>query len=204
MDRKEHWENIYATKALNEVSWYQPKPETSLEFIERSGCQKKAKIIDVGGGDSFLVDNLLEKDFSNVSVLDISENAVERAKKRLGQQAGKVSFIVSDVVNFNPEESVYDVWHDRAAFHFLRDQKDKEAYLNAVKKGLKPGGTLIIGTFSENGPLKCSGIEIQQYSLAEMQAFFGDEFEFIEGETLNHQTPFDTLQNFSFARFKRL
>src|SRR5690606_5640055 len=149
---------IYETKTLKEVSWYQPIPETSLEFIQKMSIPKDAAIIDIGGGDSFLVDYLLDLGFSNISVLDISEKAIERAKERLGNSAEKVNWIVSDITEFESEKR-FDLWHDRAAFHFLTNENDIQKYVELTRKLIRKNGALIIGTFSEYGPKKCSGIE---------------------------------------------
>ncbi len=160
-ERKAHWEHIYATKTLKEVSWYQPKPETSLAYFTANNIAKNAAIIDVGGGDSFLVDCLLEEGYTNLTVLDISAKAIQRAKDRLGNKASKVTWIVSDVLEFQPTQT-YDVWHDRAAFHFLTEAKDIEHYKQLVSKASTKGGVLVIGAFSKKGPTKCSGIPITQ------------------------------------------
>jgi SAM-dependent methyltransferase len=200
-NRKKHWENIYQTKELNEVSWYQPKPEISLQIIAEFNFPKTAKIIDIGGGDSFLVDHLLDLGYLDITVLDISEAAIERAKKRLGERSNTVKWIVSDASNFTPTEK-YDIWHDRAAFHFLTDEVDINQYLDSAKTGLSENGRMIIGTFSENGPLKCSGIEIKQYSEQSMTERFKVHFEKVNGRTIDHLTPFDTIQNFIFCSFK--
>jgi ubiquinone/menaquinone biosynthesis C-methylase UbiE len=201
-NRKEHWENIYSTKQLNEVSWYQPTPTTSLNLIEELNIPKTASIIDIGGGDSFLVDNLLKLGYENITVLDISIKAIERAKKRLGKQSENVKWIEADASNFNPKAS-YDLWHDRAAFHFLTDEKDIENYLKAAQKGIKPSGNLIIGTFSTEGPKKCSGIDIKQYSEDSLNHIFKDTFSKIDCKTIEHQTPFSTTQSFTFCKFKK-
>ena len=200
-NRKAHWETIYDTKALNEVSWYQPTPRTSLDFIQKY-AEKDDAIIDVGGGDSFLVDHLLDLDYTNISVLDISENAIERAKKRLGDKAQNVKWIVSDITEFEPKES-YNIWHDRAVFHFLTDAKDIEKYQQIVAAALSPKGKKLIGTFSESGPKKCSGIEIKQYSENLLKQTFQRDFEPLECFFENHTTPFDTIQNFVFCSFEK-
>ena len=202
IDRKQHWENIYQTKELKDVSWYQPTPETSLEFIANLKIAKDAKIIDVGGGDSFLAEFLLDLGYTDISVLDISSNAIERAKERMGESAQKVKWIVSDVTQFNPTEK-YDLWHDRAAFHFLRSENDIESYLKILNQSITENGQLIIGTFSEDGPLKCSGIDIKQYSEESMVNQFKTHFEKIACIQVVHPTPFDTTQNFTFCSFKR-
>lgn len=201
-DSKKHWENIYQTKSLHEVSWYQPVPETSLQIMADLNIPTVASIIDVGGGDSFLVDELLQKGFTDVSVLDISEAALKRAQSRLGDQAIEVEWICTDASKFIPTKN-YDYWHDRAAFHFLTDAQEIEQYLRIAYQAMTPGGYLTVGTFSENGPLKCSGIPIQQYSEAQLSATFGKYFEKISCFTVDHPTPFDTIQNFIFGIFQK-
>lgn len=199
-DRKKHWENIYQTKALNEVSWYQPNPSTSIELIEDPAIEKQAKIIDIGGGDSFLVDKLLEKGYTDITVLDISEAAITRAKKRLGNNAEKVKWIISDVSKFEPLEQ-YDVWHDRAAFHFLTSTEDIDQYIRTINKGIKTGGKLIMGTFNESGPKKCSGIEIKQYSENSLSSIISNGFKKEECFLIDHTTPSGNIQNFLFCKF---
>lgn len=201
-DRKAHWENIYSTKQLNEVSWYQPTPETSLELIQKLVSSPADRIIDMGGGDSFLVDHLLDNGYANITVLDISEKAIERAKTRLGARADQVKWIVSDAAEFIPEET-YDIWHDRAAFHFLTQPEEVATYVQSAAKGIANDGALIIGTFSENGPLKCSGIEIQQYSEEHMAETFLAYFQKDDCFTVDHVTPFETTQNFRFCSFRK-
>ncbi|MEZ4858110.1 MAG: class I SAM-dependent methyltransferase [Flavobacteriaceae bacterium] len=202
-DRKNHWENIYKTKDLKEVSWFQPKPETSLEFFKHFKIPTTARIIDIGGGDSFLVDYLLDLGYQDISVLDISHAAIERAKQRLGDKALNVKWIVTDVTTFKPTET-YDFWHDRAAFHFLTDELDISNYLNTAKQNIHANGLLVLGTFSEQGPKKCSGIEIKQYSETTMTHRLKDFFEKIQCLTVDHKTPFNTVQNFVFCCFRKL
>lgn len=202
-DRKKHWENIYHTKALHEVSWFEPKPETSLHFLKEYKVEKTAKIIDIGGGDSFLVDHLLELGYQDISVLDISAAAIERAKLRLGDKADAVKWIVADAANFQPTEK-YDFWHDRAAFHFLTDETEINRYLETAQKSIQAKGVLVLGTFSEEGPKKCSGIEIKQYSENSMTSRLQAFFEKIKCITIDHKTPFDTLQNFVFCSFRKI
>lgn len=201
-NRKDHWESIYSTKQLNEVSWYQPKPETSLKFIKALNIPKSASIIDVGGGDSFLVDNLLDLGFSDITVLDISSNAIERAKKRLGKMSEQVTFIEADASEFNPTKT-YDLWHDRAAFHFLTDEREIKNYIQSAEKGIKPSGYMIIGTFATDGPTKCSGIEVSQYSEGSLSKKFDHQFKTIACQKVSHKTPFDTIQNFVFGTFEK-
>jgi ubiquinone/menaquinone biosynthesis C-methylase UbiE len=200
-NRKQHWETLYQTKALEEVSWYQPSPETSLQLIEIISLPKEARIIDVGGGDSFLVDHLLDLGFKNLSVLDVSEAALQRAQQRLGDQARNVQWICADVTQFQPER-IYDLWHDRAAFHFLTNKNEIQHYVHTATQALLPGGHLIIGTFSEQGPKKCSGIAIQQYSETSLLQQFSPYFSLKNSMYIDHPTPFGTLQNFLFCTFK--
>ncbi len=201
-ERKKHWETIYQTKQLNEVSWYQPVPQTSLDLVSKYVKSFDAKIIDIGGGDSFLVDHLLKLGYTNISVLDISEAAIERAKKRLGELAKNVTWIVSDISTFSPTEK-YDFWHDRAAFHFLTNKEEIQSYVQLVQASINSNGVLAIGTFSENGPLKCSGIEISQYTEESIAQLFKNGFEKIESFLVDHPTPFDTVQNFVFGVFMK-
>lgn len=203
LERKKHWEDIYEHKALTEVSWYQPTPATSLGMIQQFGISQESKIIDIGGGDSFLVDHLLDLGYENVTVLDISEKAIERAKSRLGARALDVKWVVADVTDFKPKEQ-YDLWHDRAAFHFLTQEEDIAVYMNVVSQSVRKGAYLVIGTFSENGPKKCSGIEIRQYSEQSMTTQMQSHFEKLGCLTVDHQTPFETTQQFLFCSFQRL
>lgn len=201
-NKQKHWENIYQTKELKEVSWYQPTPKTSLDFIKELNVPTTARIIDIGGGDSFLVDYLLELGYQDVSVLDISETAIEKAKQRLGRKAKNVKWIVTDITTFKSTEK-YDLWHDRAAFHFLTSEQDISIYLNTAQQSIKPNGFLIVGAFSEEGPKKCSGIDIRQYSETSMTQCFENLFTKIKCNVVDHKTPFDTTQNFIFCSFKK-
>jgi trans-aconitate methyltransferase len=203
LDRKKHWENIYQTKDLKDVSWYQPTPTTSLDFLKQFNIPTTAKIIDIGGGDSFLVDHLLDLGFTDITILDISAASLDRAKQRLGYRATKVKWIVADAATFKPTEQ-YDFWHDRAAFHFLTQEQEITNYIDTIQKSIKPTGVLVIGTFSEQGPKKCSGIEIKQYSETTMTDRLKKFFEKVKCITVDHQTPFDTIQNFIFCSFKKL
>ena len=200
--KKEHWENVFATKQESEVSWYQSKPQTSINFFIKNAIPKDAKVIDIGGGDSYLIDNLLELGYTNLFLLDFSENAINRIKNRLGANAEKVTFIVSDILDFQPE-TTFDVWHDRASFHFLTTEKDIDNYQKLVSNSLANNGFLFVGTFSENGPLKCSGLEITQYSESKLERIFVTDFTKLNCFTENHLTPFDTVQNFIFCTFKK-
>lgn len=200
--KKEHWENVFETKKESEVSWFQKEPKTSINLIEKLNLPKDAKIIDIGGGDSYLMDSLLDLGYTNLYLLDISSKAIERIKNRLGANAENVTFIVSDVLEFHPKEA-FDVWHDRASFHFLTEEIDIEKYSSLVTNSVVSNGNLLIGTFSENGPLKCSGLPITQYNESKMNDVFSNDFEMISSFTEDHQTPFETTQNFIFSTFKK-
>ncbi|MBS1488137.1 MAG: class I SAM-dependent methyltransferase [Bacteroidetes bacterium] len=202
MESLQHWNNIYATKQAHEVSWTQALPKTSLEFIHAATLPKEAAIIDIGGGDSKLVDFLLEEGFKNISVLDISEEALTRAKKRLGVKANYVNWIVSDITSFHPT-TFYQFWHDRATFHFLTTTVQIEKYMATARQAVKPGGFVTIGTFSDRGPTQCSGLNIRQYTEATLTKELDNGFEKIKCLTEDHETPFHTLQNFLFCSFKR-
>jgi len=198
---KEHWENIYATKGMQEVSWFQKVPTTSLELIKQFAKNKQDAILDIGGGDGFLVDNLLVLGYTDITVLDISENAIVRAKKRLGKLADKVKWIEADITKFVPKQE-YVIWHDRAVFHFLTNQHDKENYRELVKTAVS--GYFILAAFSDQGPSKCSGLEICKYAKQDLQAFFSIHFRMIRSFKYNHPTPFGTYQNFIFSVFNKM
>lgn len=202
-NNKSHWENIFATKNSNEVSWTQKYPKTAMTYLENLNLSKTANIIDIGGGDSNLVDVLLEKGFQNIWVLDISEFALERAKKRLGDKADLVHWIVADITEFKPEVK-FDFWHDRAVFHFLTSEASIDKYKTIIENAVNKEGNFLLGTFSEKGPLKCSGIDIKQYSQKSMKHTFKESFEAVKCFTENHTTPFDTVQNFQFCGFKKI
>ncbi|BAP33432.1 type 11 methyltransferase [Chryseobacterium sp. StRB126] len=199
-DNKNHWENVYETKNPDQVSWTQKKPQTSLDFINSFGLGKEAKIIDIGGGDSNLVDFLLEEGYENITVLDISVKALEKAKQRLGDKADKIKWIATDITAFQPTETYY-IWHDRAAFHFLTTPEQVSKYIDIAKKNIT--GYLVLGTFSKNGPAKCSGLDIQQYDEESLSEKFTEGFEKIQCITEDHTTPFETIQNFIFCSFKK-
>jgi len=200
LDRKKHWETVYETKNPDQVSWTQEIPITSLEFIHSFGLNKTAKIIDIGGGDSKLVDYLIDEGFENITVLDISAKSLEKAKKRLGEKAKKVNWIVSDIVDFVPNMT-FDVWHDRATFHFLTTSEQIKKYMKTARESVS--GFLTIGTFSDNGPKTCSGLEIKQYNENELSSEMKGGFDKIKCLTEDHLTPFGTTQNFLFCSFKR-
>ncbi|WP_161971696.1 class I SAM-dependent methyltransferase [Flavobacterium silvisoli] len=202
MDKKEHWENVFATKTEKEVSWYQEYPQTSVDFFKTLQLPLDSEIIDVGGGDSYFIDALLALGYTNLTLLDISGNAIARIKKRLGDKAKFVTFIESDILDFNPAKK-YLFWHDRACFHFLTETVQIEKYADIVDKALDKGGRIFIGAFSTEGPKKCSGLDIKQYSMESLRFVFEKEFQ-LEGCFIeNHKTPFDTVQNFIFCGFER-
>lgn len=202
INKKDHWENVFTTKTEKEVSWYQETPKTSLDFISKLNISKNAKIIDIGGGDSYFINSLLELEYTNLTLLDISQKVIERTKKRLGNNAEMVSFVATDILDFIAFEK-YDYWHDRASFHFLITKNQIDNYAKLAAQSISDDGNLVIGTFSENGPQKCSGLDITQYNQEKMQSVFDADFELIESFTENHQTPFGTIQNFIFCSFKK-
>ena len=201
-ERKAHWEKVFSTKQETEVSWYQQKPQTSINFFTENSIAKDAKIIDIGGGDSYLIDNLLELGYTNLYLLDISEQAIERIKVRLGEKARKVNFIVSNILDFQTEVK-FDVWHDRASFHFLTQPDDIQVYKSKVKDFTAENARLFMGTFSENGPKKCSGLDITQYNKVSLNEIFQENFTLTNSFIEDHKTPFDTEQNFIFCSFKK-
>lgn len=198
---RKHWENVYETKNPDEVSWTQEKPEVSLDLIRSFGLGKEARIIDIGGGDSNLVDFLLEEGYKNITVLDISAKALEKAKTRLGEKAGQVTWIHSDITMFEPSET-YDIWHDRAAFHFLTNAEQVSKYTDTAAKWVT--GFMVLGTFSKDGPKKCSGLDIRQYDEIALTEKFRSDFTKIKCFTQDHTTPFGTVQNFIFCSFKKI
>lgn len=200
IDRTKHWEKVYETKAPNQVSWTQEYPKTSFEIIQSFDLPKSARIIDIGGGDSKLIDCLLDAGYKHITVLDISEKALLRAQYRLGDKASRVNWIVSDITKFKPDTS-FDIWHDRAAFHFLTDTDEISQYVALATSCVK--GYLSIGTFSKQGPVKCSGLNISQYSKEELISTFNYGFNFLDSKYEDHTTPFDTEQNFIFCSFKK-
>lgn len=202
MSEKTHWEKVYTTKQASEVSWTQETPKTSLEFIRSFNVSKSAPIIDIGGGDSNLVDFLLLQGYTDITVLDISEAALERAQKRLGEKASLVHWIASDITEFKPDK-VYTVWHDRATFHFLTEAAQVEIYLRIAHAAIDTDGFLCMGTFSENGPQKCSGLSIKQYSPQSLKDTFAAGFEQLKCINEDHVTPFQTIQNFTFCSFRK-
>ncbi len=202
MKLKEHWEHVFTTKKIEEVSWYQPKPETSLNFFTENNIPKSASIIEIGGGDGFLMDFLIEMGYQNLNLLDISANALQRIQHRLGEKSKKVTFIESNIIDFQSNQ-IFDVWHDRACFHFLKEEKHIQAYVATASKLITSKGHLFIGTFSKQGPLKCSGLEISQYDAADLIALFEKDFTPVKCLQSNHPTPSGNIQNFTFCHFQK-
>ena len=199
---KEHWEKVFSSKTEEDVSWFQPYPETSVEFLKYFNLPLESNIIDVGGGDSHFIDALLDLGYKNIYLLDISSQAIERIKKRLGIKAELVHYINSDIVDFKPEVK-FDFWHDRAAFHFLTSEDAINKYVSIAEQAIHPCGYLVLGTFSEKGPTKCSGLEIRQYNQASMSSRFEKSFDRIKCVEVEHLTPFKTIQHFVFCSFRR-
>jgi hypothetical protein len=200
MDRKSHWENVYQTKQANEVGWTQEVPEASLRMLRSLNLPKSASIIDIGGGDSHLPEILLDDGYSDITVLDISASGIERAKKRLGERANLVKWIVSDIIDFEPDR-VYDLWHDRAAFHFLTKAVSITQYVKTASEHVS--GYITIGTFSLDGPKKCSGLDIRQYNEKILSDEFSPKFDMIDSFREDHITPSGNKQNFQFCTLKK-
>jgi 2-polyprenyl-3-methyl-5-hydroxy-6-metoxy-1,4-benzoquinol methylase len=204
IERQAHWESVYQTKGEHDVSWFEESPAISLELIRATGGNAKASIIDIGGGASRLVDALLDQGYSAVTVLDLSERALETSKARLGSQsAAKVKWVAVDVTAWEPSQA-YDVWHDRATFHFLTDRKDRAAYVERVLRAVRSGGHVIIGTFALDGPERCSGLPVVRYDAAAISKILGPPFGLSESRPHAHQTPMGAIQRFQFNRFRRL
>ena len=201
MEKKKHWENIYQTKTIDGVSWYQETPYESIELIKKFSTTDSDMIIDIGCGKSFLSDNLLKLNYKNITLVDISLNALNEVKKRLNNKS--LNFIETDVLNLKLERTV-DIWHDRAVFHFITNKKSVEKYISLCNEYIGEGGKLIIGTFAEDGPLKCSGLEIKRYSVENLKELFKENFEFIIGFKKLHSTPFGTRQSFTFCVFRKI
>jgi 2-polyprenyl-3-methyl-5-hydroxy-6-metoxy-1,4-benzoquinol methylase len=200
---KEHWENIYNSKKTEELSWTEDVPEISLAFIKNFQLPKTASIIDIGGGESKLAENLLDMGYVNITVLDISKSSIQKAKMRLGKRANKIKWMVQDVIDFDIDNQV-DCWHDRAAFHFLTSLDQISKYAIKAKQYVKTNGYAVIGTFSENGPKNCSGLPIKQYNQETISLAFADGFEKLSCINHEHQTPFKTSQSFLYCSFQRI
>jgi SAM-dependent methyltransferase len=199
MDVKKHWDKVYATKAPESVSWYRPQLETSLALIERAAVARSASIIDIGGGESTLVDDLLLRGYKTLNVLDVSPTAIEVTKKRLGTAAKQVRWLVGDIVEIELEPHAYDLWHDRAVFHFLTRPERRLAYVRQVTRAVRPGGHVIISTFGPEGPTKCSGLDVMRYDAESLHGEFGGHFRLVESSKELHKTPFGTTQQFLYC-----
>lgn len=199
MSQRDHWEGVYRKKGPDEVSWYQPHLERSLAFLDRAGLLADAAILDVGGGASTLVDDLLQRGFTRVTVLDLSESAIEKAKQRLGAAAERVTWIVGDVAEVELPEHAFDFWHDRAVFHFLTDEEARRRYVAQVRRALKPNGHIVVATFGPEGPEKCSGLPVMRYSAEGIHGQFGGEFRKVGSDREVHRTPWGTEQEFVYC-----
>ncbi len=204
MESKDHWEKVYATKATDSVSWFQEHASQSLKIIQNTGVESTALIIDVGGGASTLVDDLLSQGYKNLTVLDLSDAALAAAKGRLGNKADGVQWIEGDITKINLPKHAFDVWHDRAVFHFLTSEQDRATYVKTVSYAVKPGGHVIIATFAEDGPTQCSGLPIVRYSAQSLHSEFGELFELLHQEKEAHHTPFGTVQNFIYCYCRKV
>ena len=200
--RQAHWENVYATRRTDAVSWYQTSAEPSLALIRGSGIGAGDSIIDIGGGASVLVDQLLEAGFYDISVLDISRAALDASKTRLGKHADSIQWIVADILSWAPPRE-YALWHDRAVFHFLTDEAERAAYRSVLARGLRHGGTLIIATFAEDGPERCSGLPVHRWSPQALAVELGETFDLVEQHRQDHLTPGGVVQKFTWCRFRR-
>ena len=201
-DLKNHWENIYSNKAENEVSWFQTVPKTSHQLINKLNLESNDNIIDIGSGRSRILKILIDEGFNNISYLDISKEACKKSKIALGDDKSKVTWNVENVLSFKPKMK-YKLWHDRAVFHFFTNKKDIEKYKEVATKNISDGGYLVLGTFSINGPKKCSGLDVSQYSEQSLNEIFKSDFDLLDSFYIDHQTPFDTTQNFLFCIFKK-
>lgn len=203
MNQRAHWEKVYNSKQPHEVSWFQLTPQVSLDFIKELGISKNAAIIDVGAGDSSLIEHLLKQGYTNITVLDISEAAIRRVKNRLGKLAEKITWIVSDIADLSTEKK-FDFWHDRATFHFLTTRPEVQQYISVAEKHMTENSKMVIGTFSTNGPEKCSGLPVKQYSETSLSTLLKKWFQKIKCISVDHSTPFNTIQNFLFCSFKKI
>lgn len=199
MEQQNHWNNIYSTKSSEKVSWFQDHANQSLNLISETGVEKTASIIDVGGGASTLVDDLLKNGYENLTILDISESALGVAKNRLGESGKNIKWLVGDITEINLPKQNYDVWHDRAVFHFLNEKEQRISYIKNVFNSLKPGGHIIVSTFAEDGPLQCSGLPVSRYSADELHAEFGNKFKLIAHNKEKHITPAGNVQMFVYC-----
>lgn len=203
MTDKQHWETVYRTKAPDAVSWYRPHLDTSLALIERAAPDRNTAVLDVGGGAATLVDDLLARGYRDLSVLDISAAALNVARERLGEAANAVTWLAADLLDAPLQEARYDLWHDRAVFHFLTQAEQRAHYLRQLTRTLKPCGHAILATFGPQGPLKCSGLDTVRYDAGELARVLGDGFTLVDSTLEFHATPFGTTQQFLYALFRR-
>jgi 2-polyprenyl-3-methyl-5-hydroxy-6-metoxy-1,4-benzoquinol methylase len=203
MSQENYWEQVYATKPSDRVSWFQEHAEQSLKLIQATAVPNTAKITDVGGGASTLVDDLLNRGYTNIAVLDLSATALAIAKQRLGSRAGKVHWLEADITTVQLPADTYDVWHDRAVFHFLTTPQERQAYVETVLCSVKPGGHVIISTFAEDGPSECSGLPIVRYNPSSLHREFGAPFTLINHENEAHHTPWGMIQKFIYCYFRK-
>ncbi|SKB30763.1 Methyltransferase domain-containing protein [Salegentibacter holothuriorum] len=201
-EAESHWQNVYTKKSYPETSWFQEKPEISLSIINELELPFTSKIIDIGGGDSNLVDFLMEEGYRDISVLDISAESLKKAEARLGANAEKVTWINADVTSFKPTQT-YHLWHDRAAFHFLNEDQQIENYVRTLENSVIPGGFVIMATFSKNGPTKCSGRTVKQYDKEDLENLLEAKFNLLESKNIDHNTPTGAIQNFTFCCFRK-
>ncbi len=199
MSMQSHWERVYATKAPDQVSWFRPHLETSLSLIQRSTGDRSARIIDVGGGESTLVDDLLRAGYTNLTILDVSQIAIDVTRARLGSLADGIEWRVADVTQADFPPQTYDIWHDRAVFHFLTKPAERADYVQRAARAVKPGGHVVIGTFGPEGPAKCSGLDVRRYDAASLHGEFGARFRLIDQMQELHETPFGTTQQFLYC-----
>jgi ubiquinone/menaquinone biosynthesis C-methylase UbiE len=203
VDARTHWDRIYSTKPATDVSRYRPHLERSLDLIDRAACDRNAAIIEVGGGASTLVDDLLDRGYTNITVMDVSGASVEAARQRLGQRAEAIEWVVADFRNAVLPSNAFDVWHDRAAFHFLVDVSERAQYVSQLRRALRPQGQAVIATFAPTGPTHCSGLEVVRYEPVALQESLGEGFHLVESDQERHVTPSGSLQPFSYCRFQR-
>ena len=201
-ERQSHWQNVYLSKGEQQVSWTQSDPQPSLGLIEKFAADRNASIVDIGGGASRLVDALLAHGFTAITVLDLSEAALESAKARVGERGASVRWVAADATAWQPPQA-FDIWHDRAAFHFLVEARDRAAYLDRLHAGVKPGGHAIIATFAPDGPEKCSGLPVQRYSPESLSKTIGSAFDLVEHQVHRHVTPWGAEQSFQFSVLRR-
>lgn len=203
MNAKTHWEHIYETKAPTQVSWYQEHAQFSLQFIQKTGIRKTDHLLDVGGGASTLVDDLLAEGFQHISILDVSATALQLARQRLGARAAEVNWIEADITQAELPEQTYDLWHDRAVFHFLTQPADRQRYIDNVRRAVRVGGHIIVATFAPDGPERCSGLEVVRYSSESLHREFGRGFDLVNSTNETHHTPFGTDQKFIYCYCRR-